>query len=182
LQVRTDGRIVDWLKNLRSADPGLAKLADAYSVHPYPHPRTRGPYDDRADPRWDFQRVKLTHEIDSSLPIWITEVGWSTASTDDSVDEATQAAYTRGVLERSLKDWGSYIDRVFLYSFDRDGGRRSDRERHYGMRREDGSFKSSWNAVRKLTGARSIASRRPTSAKAKAKRQPAVRAKAERRG
>ncbi len=173
LQVRTDGRIVDWLKSQRAADPGLAGLADAYSVHPYPHPRTLGPWDDRADPRWDFQRVKLTHELDPSLPIWITEVGWSTASTDDSVNEATQAAYTRGVLERSLKNWGSYIERVFLYSFDRDGGRRSDREQYYGMRREDGTFKSSWSAVVKLaSGSRSATARRPTATKAKAKAKP----------
>ena len=74
--------IVDWLKNLRAADPGLSTVVDAYSVHPYPYPRTQGPDVDHSDPRWDYQRVQLTRQIDPSLPIWITEVGWSTASTE----------------------------------------------------------------------------------------------------
>jgi hypothetical protein len=153
LQVRTDGTVVDWLKKLRAADPGLNTLVDAYSVHPYPDPRTAGPYADRSDPRWDFRRVTLTHEIDPSLPIWITEVGWSTADTSDSVSEATQASHVRGAVVRAIGDWGSYVRRIFLYSFDRDSGDRSDREGHYGFLRADGSAKPAWDAVRALLAA-----------------------------
>ena len=150
LQVRTDGQIVDWLRNLRAADPGLATLADAYSVHPYPHPRTLGPYAERSDPRWDFRRVTLTHQIDPSLPVWITEVGWSTASTSDSVSEATQAEYVRGAVERSLVEWGSFVERVFVYSYDKDSGNTSDREGYYGLRRQDGAPKPALDSLTAL--------------------------------
>jgi len=152
LQVRTDGAIVDWLRNLRAADPGLNTLVDAYSVHPYPYPRTHSPYVDRADPRWDYRRVTLTRQIDPSLPIWITEVGWSTASTSDSVTEAAQAAYVRDAVVRAIGEWGSYAQRVFLYSFDRDSANLADREGHYGLLRQDGSAKPSWTALKTLLG------------------------------
>jgi hypothetical protein len=152
LQVRTDGAIVGWLKNLRAADATLNTLIDAYSVHPYPSPRTNGPYLDRSDSRWDFQRVTLTHEIDPTLPIWITEVGWSTADTSDSVSEATQATYVKGAVVRALTDWGSYVRRVFVYSFDRDTGDRTNREGHYGLLHQDGSPKPAWEALKALIG------------------------------
>ena len=152
LQVRTDGAIVDWLRNLRAADPGLNTLVDAYSVHPYPYPRTHGPYFERSDPRWDYRRVTLTRQIDSSLPIWITEVGWSTASTSDSVTEAAQAAYVRDAVVRAIGEWGDYVQRVFLYSFDRDSTNLADREGHYGLRRHDGTAKPSWTALKTLLG------------------------------
>jgi hypothetical protein len=157
LQVRTDGAIVDWLRNVRAADPGLTGLVDAYSVHPYPDPRTNGPYQDRSDPRWDYRRVMLTRQIDSSLPIWITEVGWSTASTSDSVSEATQATYVEGAVNRALSDWGAYVQRIFVYSFDKDSGNVADREGYYGLRRRDGSAKPAWDALRRLIGSTSPA-------------------------
>ncbi|HUP33399.1 MAG TPA: Ig-like domain-containing protein [Gaiellaceae bacterium] len=159
LQVRTDGQIVDWLRNLRAADPGLNTLVDAYSVHPYPHPRTNGPYADRIDPRWDYRRVSLTRRIDPSLPVWITEVGWSTASTSDSVSETTQASHVRGAVTRALVEWGSYVERIFVYSFDRDSGNAVDREGYYGLRRRDGSAKPAWTELKTLlAGERSISS------------------------
>jgi hypothetical protein len=150
LQVRTDGAIVDWLRNLRAADPGLNTLVDAYAVHPYPYPRTNGPYLERTDPRWDYRRVTLTRQIDPTLPIWITEVGWSTAATGDSVSEATQATYVTGAVRRALDEWGAFVERIFVYSFDRDGSDRNDREQHYGLLRADGTAKPSWNALRSL--------------------------------
>ena len=150
LQVRTDRTIVDWLRNLRAADPGLTSLVDAYSVHPYPDPRTNGPYQDRSDPRWDYGRVALVHQIDPSLPIWITEIGWSTANTSDSVTEATQATFVTGAVTRAMTDWGSFVDRIFLYSFDRDSGNTADREGYYGLRRQDGTPKPAWGALRTL--------------------------------
>jgi hypothetical protein len=161
LQVRTDGAIVDWLRNLRAADPGLNTLVDAYSVHPYPHPRTNGPFLDRSDPRWDYRRVTLTHEIDPSLPIWITEVGWSTANTSDSVSQTTQATYVTDAVVRAVRDWGSYVQRIFLYSFDRDSTNLADREGHYGLLRQDGSAKPAWTALKALLAGSGVAAPSP---------------------
>lgn len=146
LQVRTDGAIVPWLEELLAADPGLPGLVDAYSVHPYPDPRTAGPYEDRPDPRWDYRRVELVREVDDSLPLWITEIGWSTADTEDSVSEEAQAAYVAGAVERALEEWDG-VERVYVYSFDRDTGDAGDREGNYGLRRADGSPKPAWPAL-----------------------------------
>ena len=147
LQVRADGAFREWLAELLEADPELPALVDVYSVHPYPDPRTAGPYDDRDDPRWDYRRVELIRELDDSLPIWITEVGWSTADTDDSVSEETQAEHVAGAITRALDEWGEYVERIFVYSYDRDTGDRGDREGNYGLRRVDGSPKPAWAAL-----------------------------------
>ena len=153
LQVRTDGAIRPWLEELLRADPRLPSLVDVYSVHPYPDPRTDGPYADREDGRWDFRRVELLREVDDSLPIWITEIGWSTADTDDSVSEETQADYVRGAVRRALGEWGDYVERVFVYSFDRDTGDRGDREGNYGVVRSDGTAKPAAKVLAELAEA-----------------------------
>ena len=151
LQVRTDGKIVDWLKNVLAAESALKTLVDALSVHPYPYPRDLGPYDDRPDPRWDFRRLELIHQTDPGHPIWVTEVGWSTAAgVEDAVSEAKQATYVRGAVERALGQWGSYVERVFVYSWDKSNGTADDREGNYGLRRADGSPKPAWAALTSL--------------------------------
>ena len=151
LQVRTDGAVVDWLGELLRVDARLPRLVDAYSVHPYPDPRTAGPYDEREDGRWDFRRVELLRQVDDSLPIWITEIGWSTADTEDSVSEPKQAEYVEGAIRRALTEWGDDVERVFVYSFDRDTGDRGDREGNYGLRREDGTLKPAAAVLRELS-------------------------------
>jgi hypothetical protein len=151
LQVRTDGALRNWMQEVRNADPGLSALFDAYSIHPYPYPRTKGPYDDSGDARWGFRQVTLNHELDSSKPVWITEIGWSTApAAGDAVSEQTQATYVKGALQRGLEDWGSFVERVFLYSWDLDNGPAGYREGYYGLRHADGSTKPAWDAVTRL--------------------------------
>jgi hypothetical protein len=148
LQVRTDGAIRNWQREVLAADPGLSSLIDAYSVHPYPHPFTLGPNADRPDPRWDFQRVRLTREADPTKPIWITEIGWSTAPAhSDSVSEAVQAQYVEAAVQRALGEWGSYVQRVFVYQWDKDRGGASDREGYFGLRRADDTAKPAWNSL-----------------------------------
>lgn len=151
LQVRSDGVLRNWQQELLAADPGLSSLFDAYSVHPYPYPRTKGPYDDSGDARWSYRQVTLNHDLDASKPIWITEIGWSTASSaSDAVSEQTQATYIKGALQRSLEDWGSWVERVFLYSWDLDNGPATYREGYYGLRHADGTAKPAWDAVTRL--------------------------------
>jgi hypothetical protein len=151
LQVRTDGKIVDWLRNVLAADPGLKNLVDAYSVHPYPYPRQLGPYDDRPDARWDFRRVELIHQVDPSRPLWITEVGWSTApGVYDAVSEELQATFVRGAVQRALGEWGGFVQRIFVYTWDRSNGTSGDREGNFGLRRADGSTKPAWAALAAL--------------------------------
>lgn len=151
LQVRKDGALVGWIDKVMLAQPALTGLVDAYSVHAYPYPFTLGPYDKRADPRWDFQRVKVVDDTMKALgkqkPIWITEVGWSTAqSNSDSVSEAKQAEFVRGAIVSGLDDYAA-VERVFIYTWDRDNEVVGDREGNFGLRRKNGSAKPAWNEV-----------------------------------
>lgn len=149
-QARRDDAAVPWLARVLDADSGLAKLVDGYSLHPYPWPRNAGPYD--TSNRWSFDLVQRSREIaaarHAALPIWITEIGWSTADLpDDGVSEATQAAYVRQAMERAFGEWGSYVERVFFYSFDRSNTDVRDREGNYGLLRADDSFKPAWHEI-----------------------------------
>jgi polysaccharide biosynthesis protein PslG len=157
LQVRTDGAIVGWLENLLNADPTLPQLVDAYSIHPYPYPFSLGPYAERADQKywWDYRRVEVAHRIalerNANRPFWITEIGWSTATAaTGSVSEETQAAYVREAVRQAMEDWGGFVERIFMYQWDRSNGIMTDREGNFGLRRADGSPKPAWHAVASL--------------------------------
>ena len=151
LQVRTDNTLRNWMQEVLAADPGLRSLYDAYSVHPYPYPRTKSPTDDSGDIRWAYSQVTINHNLDPTKPIWITEVGWSTApSASDAVSEQTQAAYVKGALQRGLEEWGSWVERVFIYSMDPDNGPPTYREGYYGLRHADGTSKPAWDALTRL--------------------------------
>lgn len=157
LEARRDGRIVGWIDGVLRADPGLVDLVDAYSIHPYHY---GGPQDVRPDPRWDYGKVALIRQVtaahDANKPMWITEVGWSTApNVEDRVSEATQATYTRQAVVRAFDEW-SYVKRFYLYSYDRDSGNTSDREGYFGVRRQDGSYKPAWTALTNLLEPRTV--------------------------
>jgi hypothetical protein len=149
-QTRTNSATPEWLGEVLSADPGLADLINAYSVHPYPEPRGIGP-GDAGDPRFTFDRVALAHQVavahNAELPIWITEIGWSTADASvGGVSEATQAAYVQDSILRSFGTW-PYVSHVFVYSWDESSGAPTDWEGNLGLRRMDGSLKPAWGTL-----------------------------------
>jgi len=155
LQVRTDGSIVNWLDNVLKADTALGSLIDGYSVHPYPSPRQKSPDDDSGDMRWNFSRIILSHNTavndNADHPIWITEVGWTTATgVSDGVSESTQASYLHDAITRSIDQWGSYVARVYLYSWGVSNGNMTDIEGNYFLQRSDGSFKPAWATIQSL--------------------------------
>jgi polysaccharide biosynthesis protein PslG len=148
LEVRTDGAIVSWLQSVIAADPTLNQVINAWSVHPYPSSRDYGPRVSRSDPRWDYGRIAVTHQVDPSLPIWITEVGWSTATNClDCVSEATQASNVHDAVLRAVQEFGAYVPHIFIYSLDLSNGVAGDREGNYGLRRSDNTFKPAWNSL-----------------------------------
>ena len=157
LEARRDGRIVGWIDGVLDADPGLDELIDGYSIHPYHY---GGPEDVRPDPRWDYGKVALIRQVtaahDANKPMWITEVGWTTApNVDDRVSEATQATYTEQAVVRAFREW-PYVKRFYLYSYDRDSGNTTDREGYFGVRHQDGSYKPAWTALVDLLAPRTV--------------------------
>lgn len=156
LQTGGGGPIRYWIDEILRVDPGLGAFFDAYSVHPYP---AASPMTDNADGRWDFRRVELVRQTTVARgvpkPIWITEIGWSTAPNAGGVSESTQATYTRQAITRALGDW-PYVKRLYLYSYDRDNGNTSDREGYFGVRHQDGSFKPVWTTLANLLEPRTV--------------------------
>jgi hypothetical protein len=155
LQVRRDGAIRNWIQEVLAAEPRLHPHIGAYSSHPYPYPQVRGPYAQGSDARWDFSQVQLIRQVTSNAgvarPVWITEVGWSTATdAPGTVSEATQAEFLEGAVRRALGEFGSFVPRIYLYSFDRDSSNQSDREGFFGVRHRDGTPKPAWTALREL--------------------------------
>ena len=150
------GPIRYWIDEVLRADPGLGSYFDAYSVHPYP---AGSPMTDNADGRWDFRRVQLIRQATVARgvpkPIWITEIGWSTASNAGGVSESTQATYTRQAITRAFDDW-PYVERLYVYSYDRDNGNPSDREGYFGVRHQDGSFKPVWTTLSNMLEPRAV--------------------------
>lgn len=150
LQVRRDGAPRPWLASVLDAEPGLLPLIDAYSVHPYPDPRDVGPLVERRSVRWDFGRVASVHEtaveLDAQRPIWITEIGWSTADVDDGVTEQEQAEHVASAILRTLREW-PFVERLFVYTWAVDRSESDEREARFGLRRTDGSPKPALRRV-----------------------------------
>lgn len=140
--------VLGWVDRLLAANPSLVDLIDGWSVHPYPE---GSPATDRADRRWSFGRVEDVRRTllaaGSDAPLWITEVGFSTApDASGTVSERTQAEYVHAALVRALRGW-PWVERAYLYSGERDGTDPDDREAWFGMFRADGSPKPAWAVV-----------------------------------
>lgn len=151
LQVRTDGAIEPWFSELLAADRSLPELVDGWTVHPYPSPRSAAPLA-QGDARFGFGRVTETRRIaaaaDVERPIWITELGWSTAAaSEDGVSERQQSDYLDAALGRALGEWRDFVPHTFVFSWNRSSGSAGDVEGNYGLRRADGSFKPAWRVV-----------------------------------
>jgi polysaccharide biosynthesis protein PslG len=146
-----------WLASLLAADPELPGLVNAIAVHPYPAPLSLGPDYRGPDLKASFGRVALLHQAEVAagvrLPIWITEVGWSTApDTPQAVSARTQARYSLDAIRRSLGQWGSYVSRIFLFGWFRSSGRRGDLAGNYGLLDPNGIPKPAWIAIAHLLG------------------------------
>jgi hypothetical protein len=138
------------------ADPTLHTLLDFWAVHPYSgncSPYATGVDCPSLGQDWRFDRIPKLQQLaasrGASLPIWITEWGYTTATS--GVSEATQAKYIAEGITRAVTEWG--VERVFAYTGDKDGTNPDDKEAHYGMRHSDGSEKPVWASLRSLLSA-----------------------------
>lgn len=145
-----------WLESLLAADPSLPRLVDGFAVHPYAEPRETGPYGTGFSPAQSFGRVALIRKIALNAgiakPIWITEVGWSTSPrAPHAISDATQATYMREAISRAIGEWGSYVQKIFLFSWYRSDGIPNS-VRNYGLLDRSGIPKPAWRAITALIG------------------------------
>ena len=163
LETETGSGTGEWpqppfLTAMLDAFPDLPSYADAVSVHPYTTELTPAhctPYD--PDPgfraawlatRFQFCRVRDVRRIldaygATGTPIWITELGWSTAPKyDRRVSERTQARYVAATF-RLLRRW-RLVDGVLLYDLRSSERNPADNYDWYGFLHRDGTPKPAW--------------------------------------
>jgi Glycosyl hydrolase catalytic core len=149
LPSRVYGDDTSWMDTLYARIPNLNELFDAFAEHPYWYghdPATTGaagPFE-----RIETTRRRMNEHGANAKPIWITEYGESTAACgEECVAEGTQAQHLQQMLDAIVTrpDWGVTMISVFQL---RDRGTdSSDRERQFGLLRQDGSEKPSYGIV-----------------------------------
>jgi hypothetical protein len=158
VQWRADGRPLPWFEALVRANPGLLRLVHGLSVHPYPHPFDRGPEDTSGDRRWRFDRAPLAGDVAAAagrrLPVWITEIGWSTTpGVAGAVSETQQAAYVTAAVRTATTTWAGSVARTFVYALEDSPTEPQPFHRGFGLRRADGTAKPAWAALGRLVAA-----------------------------
>ncbi len=154
---------------------GLSKsdweyLGDVYATGggPYFDAVAIHPYTGSVDPTWCWNqagtakrakdafcgieeiRNTMVANGDSAKDLWLTEFGWSTATAEHGVGEATQAEFLTKALTKIQSSY-PYVTAAFWYSF-RDTIRYDNAgavlEANWGLVRADFTRKPAWNAVK----------------------------------
>jgi hypothetical protein len=119
----------DWFKELFAA--GGLSFADAISIHPYSilffdPPEVR----EIAENIQALQSLIRANNHGEAKPIWITEIGWSTAL--DLTTEAEQAHY---LVRSAALSLSVGVQKFFWYDFLNDGTEFIDKEQNFGLLR-----------------------------------------------
>jgi hypothetical protein len=136
--------------------PDLAASVDAIAVHPYTVPSDLSPRAPDTGKPWRVRHLRsLVELLDqanlSTMPIWITEFGWSTGQTSQPADyeravsESQQATY----LTQALEEFARFpqVRAAFWYT-DVDHATPDPHQNGFGLMRTDGSRKPSYYAMK----------------------------------
>jgi hypothetical protein len=149
LDSRVYGKDTSWMDTLYARIPDLNSLFYAFADHPYWY----GHDPAEVSPAGPFGRIetlrkRMIEQGSGSKPIWITEYGESTADCgEECVDEATQAEHLQGMISAVATHpaWG--VEMLSVYQLRDRGTDSGDRERQFGLLREDGSEKPAYGVV-----------------------------------
>jgi Glycosyl hydrolase catalytic core len=149
LDSRVYGSDTSWMDTLYARIPDLNSLFYAFADHPYwyghdpSETSPAGPFD-----RIETLRKRMIEQGSGNKPIWITEYGESTANCgEECVDEATQADHLQEMISAvaTHPEWG--VEMLSVYQLRDRGTDSGDRERQFGLLREDGSEKPAYGVV-----------------------------------
>jgi hypothetical protein len=138
---RRDVGDAPWIRQVLQARPELVELVDAYAVHPYTGME-------------ELERTRaVTAALDAEKPLWVTEIGWSTATDADgnllehAVDEDTQADNLEAAVTTAFDEHG--VERLYVYTdtCDEPGPATDSLEGYFGLCRADGTPKPAWDAL-----------------------------------
>jgi hypothetical protein len=136
-----------WLGRLTQADPDILQRADGIAAHPY---NIGLGLEENA---LDELEVALQAHKASSLPIWVTEIGWSTCGGDGGgcVSEQRQASNLTAFLGMVRARYANRVQAVFVYRLrDLDVTPELAREGAFGLLHTDGRRKPGWSAFRRF--------------------------------
>jgi hypothetical protein len=149
---RADDTKASWLDAMWQREPDLATYVDAVAVHPY---SAESPEDTSGSRETRFQRIDdvLAGLRDHGVArprLWLTEIGWSSCLEDaQCVTVPQQARYLQQMFRLVSRRYAATVDAVFVFALE-DGGHvpaPADPQRHYGLRRRDGTHKPAWAVV-----------------------------------
>lgn len=138
------GRIWGFLEEALAAEPALIDVVDAVAIHPYTWLQYAPPEAASGtqasvqvsfpDMILDARRIATAYGR-PSVPIWITEQGWHTATEAEltlgvSEDEQAALMVRAHVLALSLG-----VERAFQFTYEDGAGDLADKESHFGMLR-----------------------------------------------
>jgi hypothetical protein len=132
-----------------AAVPDIFRYASALAVHPYSTQPPDAPPGPTTTRRVELIHATMAAHGDGAVPIWITEVGWSTCpSSSDCVSESVQADYLRRTLRLAETNWSSYVRALFVFGLREFGPQQPDnKEQWFGVLRPDLSIKQAWRVL-----------------------------------
>jgi hypothetical protein len=140
-----------WIDALYGAVPDLNNYFDGVAVHPYGTDLTdlSFPTPGQAYDGYDqIRRVEAIHQEFAAhdaaeRPLWITEIGWPTCTSgsDRCTTPAGQAANLTSVFNDAHTIWKSFVQAVFVYSYDDAHPDSTNPENDYGLAYNDGTPK-----------------------------------------
>ena len=144
-----------WTADVLDAVPGVGKVVDGLAVHPYTEGSpAAGPRVTRTGfRRIDAIRAEFAAIAGRALPLWITEVGWSTCSARPvCVSEPHQARYLADLFQVIGEEPPGRIAAVFIYRQRDLSESTTDREAAFGLLRSNGSPKPASRVLREIAG------------------------------
>jgi hypothetical protein len=149
LDSRVYGSDTSWMDTLYAQIPDLNSLFYAFADHPYWY----GHNPAEVSPAGPFGRIeelrkRMVEQGAATKPIFITEYGESTADCgSECVSEGVQAEHLAAMIEAvaSHPQWG--VEMLSVYQLRDRGTDSGERERQFGLLREDGSEKPAYGVV-----------------------------------
>ena len=131
---------------------GVKNYCDAVAYHPYVWPDAPG---SSYTAKINSVKSIMSSNGDGLKPLWLTEVGWPTHSSNKGVTEAQQASY---ITNAAAIAFANGVAKYFVYELKAPETDSTDAESHFGILHSDYTFKPAYLAyrdyiVRKESGA-----------------------------
>jgi hypothetical protein len=150
----TAGPDLNWTKQMIAA--GGKDVMDAYSVHPYVYPNVP----ERALEHVESMESALKIATGRDVPIYVTEIGWSTYSGTQGVSQATAGDYVARLY--LLAPMSRFIKGIWYYDIYDDGSDLTSLYDNFGLYARDHSPKPAACAMGEVNGL--LAAYKPVSA------------------